>query len=111
MDISINKSNYLKGIAIILMLIHHLFAYPIRISPDIPVYHIVNSVDLEMYLGLFGKICVSMFLFLSGYGFSLKKKSVVSLYLGKAEKFIYQLLDSVIYLCPYRHFLLSRRKV
>lgn len=74
MDISINKSNYLKGIAIILMLIHHLFAYPIRISPDIPVYHIVNSVDLEMYLGLFGKICVSMFLFLSGYGFSLKKE-------------------------------------
>ncbi|CAI1781804.1 acyltransferase family protein [Serratia proteamaculans] len=74
MEISINKSNYLKGIAIILMLIHHLFAYPSRISPDIPVYHMVNSVDIEMFVGLFGKICVSMFLFLSGYGFSLKKE-------------------------------------
>jgi hypothetical protein len=85
MEISINKSNYLKGIAIILMLIHHLFAYPSRISPDIPVYHIVNSVDIEMFVGLFGKICVSMFLFLSGYGFSLKKEVTFKYIWGKLK--------------------------
>ncbi|RJF55337.1 acyltransferase [Serratia inhibens] len=85
MEISINKSNYLKGIAIILMLVHHLFAYPGRISPDISVYHIVNGIDIEMYLGLFGKICVSMFLFLSGYGFSLKKEISFKYIWGKLK--------------------------
>lgn len=85
MEISINKSNYLKGIAIILMLIHHLFAYPSRISPDITVYHMVNSVDIEMFVGLFGKICVSMFLFLSGYGFSLKKEVSFKYIWGKLK--------------------------
>jgi hypothetical protein len=85
MEISINKSNYLKGIAIILMLIHHLFAYPSRISPDITVYHMVNSVDIEMFVGLFGKICVSMFLFLSGYGFSLKKEVTFKYIWGKLK--------------------------
>ncbi|CAI0996730.1 Uncharacterized protein conserved in bacteria [Serratia quinivorans] len=85
MEISINKSNYLKGIAIILMLIHHLFAYPSRISPDVPVYHIVSSVDIEMFVGLFGKICVSMFLFLSGYGFSLKKEVTFKYIWGKLK--------------------------
>ena len=85
MEISINKSNYLKGIAIILMLVHHLFAYPSRISPDIPVYHMVNSVDIEMFVGLFGKICVSMFLFLSGYGFSLKKEVSFKYIWGKLK--------------------------
>ncbi|SMB51009.1 Acyltransferase 3 [Serratia proteamaculans] len=85
MEISINKSNYLKGIAIILMLIHHLFAYPSRISPDIPVYHMVNSVDIEMFVGLFGNICVSMFLFLSGYGFSLKKEVSFKYIWGKLK--------------------------
>ncbi|WP_456308578.1 acyltransferase family protein, partial [Serratia proteamaculans] len=67
------------------MLIHHLFAYPSRISPDIPVYHMVNSVDIEMFVGLFGKICVSMFLFLSGYGFSLKKEVSFKYIWGKLK--------------------------
>ncbi len=85
MEISINKSNYLKGIAIILMLVHHLFAYPSRISPDITVYHMVNSVNIEMFVGLFGKICVSMFLFLSGYGFSLKTEVTFKYIWGKLK--------------------------
>ncbi|MDW5502411.1 acyltransferase [Pseudomonas lundensis] len=85
MEISINKSNYLKGIAIILMLVHHLFAYPSCISPDITVYHMVDSVNIEMFVGLFGKICVSMFLFLSGYGFSLKKEVTFKYIWGKLK--------------------------
>lgn len=85
MEISINKSNYLKGIAIILMLVHHLFAYPSRISPDITVYHMVDSVNIEMFVGLFGKICVSMFLFLSGYGFSLKTEVTFKYIWGKLK--------------------------
>jgi hypothetical protein len=71
MNISKDESNFLKGIAIMLMLIHHLFAFPERIIEPSSVIHIFNNINIEKYVGLFGKICVPMFLFLSGYGFSV----------------------------------------
>ncbi|WP_273874818.1 acyltransferase family protein [Serratia marcescens] len=89
MKISIEKSNYLKGIAIILMLAHHLFAFPDRISPDVTVKYIGmlpgTDMYIETYIGLFGKICVSMFLFLSGYGFSLRREVSVKYIFGKLK--------------------------
>lgn len=66
-----------KGIAIILMLTHHLFAFPdrIKIGEYISILEIKN-INLEFFIGGFGKICVGMYLFLSGYGmyFVLRKK-------------------------------------
>ena len=59
-----------KGFAIILMLYHHLFAFPNRIqdgSSYIPVLEF-SGIDSAMLFGLFGKICVALFLFLGGYG-------------------------------------------
>ena len=59
-----------KGIAIILMFMHHLFAFPDRIkagSSYISLFSI-SGIGIESLLGLFGKICVAMFLFLSGFG-------------------------------------------
>lgn len=58
-----------KGLAILLMVCHHLFAFPDRLnnvyfSSIIP----FSNNYLELQTGSFGKICVSMFLFLSGYG-------------------------------------------
>ncbi|CAI0769704.1 Acyltransferase family [Serratia entomophila] len=89
MNISIEKSNYLKGIAIILMLVHHLFAFPDRISPDVTVKYIGmlpgTGMYIETYIGLFGKICVSMFLFLSGYGFSLRREVSAKYIYGKLK--------------------------
>lgn len=71
-----------KGIAIILMVIHHLFRFPDRLHnvsyiSIIPFFHI-NNINIEFILGEFGKICVAMYLFLSGYGLYisyLNKKS------------------------------------
>ena len=67
-----NNTKILKGVAIILMLYHHLFAFPNRILINrtikyIPLinFGIFNSAYI---LGMFGKICVSIFIFLSGYG-------------------------------------------
>lgn len=64
MNIKFTKKDTLiiKGIAIILMIMHHLFAFPTRVIYEYSHY------KLEFYIGEFGKICVSMFLFLSGLG-------------------------------------------
>lgn len=63
-----------KGIAIILMLIHHLFAYPDRLK-----YQYIGFLKLEQNIGEFGKICVAMFLFLSGFGvyYTLYKSNTI----------------------------------
>ena len=71
MQISRQQTAWLKGIAIVLMVWHHLFAFPERIDPGLPVWHLLPSYDLERSFGGFAKICVPMFLFLSGYGFAL----------------------------------------
>lgn len=58
-----------KGVAITLMMIHHLFAFPDRIQnvSYISILHF-EEIPIEYLLGDFGKICVAMYLFLSGYG-------------------------------------------
>lgn len=70
MDFSRDDTKMVKGFAIILMLYHHLFAFPNRIqdgSSYIPLLTF-TSVDSAMLIGLFGKMCVALFLFLGGYG-------------------------------------------
>lgn len=59
-----------KGIAIILMFMHHLFAFPDRIKNGASYISIfsMSGITIEPLLGQFGKICVAMFLFLSGFG-------------------------------------------
>ncbi|HDL6697839.1 TPA: acyltransferase [Yersinia enterocolitica] len=83
-----DETNYIKGIAIVLMLIHHLFAFPGRIPYDA---NIINSlpfvgVSVDNYLANFSKICVAMFLFISGYGFSFKNKINFSYSIKKLKK-------------------------
>lgn len=58
-----------KGIAILLMICHHLFAFPDRLS-NVNFSSIIpfSNKYFELQTGIFGKVCVSMFLFLSGYG-------------------------------------------
>lgn len=65
----------IKGVAILLMLAHHLWAYPERLSGKL--ISLGMGIGYIEYLGNFGKICVSIFFFLSGYGIyksSLNKK-------------------------------------
>lgn len=72
-----------KGMAILLMLIHHLFFYPSDLYVSLVK---MGGQDIESYISSFGKICVAMFLFLSGYGITISsvkketsyKKSVIS---------------------------------
>ena len=75
-----------KGIAITLMMIHHLFRFPDRIQNGsyISILHLGN-LRLEYLLGDFGNICIAMYLFLSGYG----------LYISSVKKDNFTLKDSM----------------
>ena len=58
-----------KGVAVLLMLVHHLYAFP-QYVPGGSLRSVITAfgVPLPMILGEFGKICVSIFFFLGGYG-------------------------------------------
>lgn len=63
-------TNILKGVAISLMLCHHLFTFPERLN-EVTVISIpfINGMTFAGCIGQFGKICIAMFALLSGYGF------------------------------------------
>lgn len=56
------ESQGIKGFAIMLMLVHHLFAFPDRIPGGI------DYSQLTTVFAQFAKVCVPIFLFISGYG-------------------------------------------
>lgn len=68
-NFSREDTKIIKGIAIILMLMHHLWSFPDRISGGEFRYFIsIFGQSSISYLGAFGKICVPIFFFLGGYG-------------------------------------------
>lgn len=69
MEFTRRDTKVLKGVAICLMLYHHLFAFPERVMAGsfVSLYYF-NDTNLSVCLGAFGRICVPMFTFLSGYG-------------------------------------------
>ncbi len=74
MDTFLSKedSNVIKGVAVILLLAHHLWAFPDRIPYALKSIFFFTDINLPMLIGDFGKICVSLFFFLSGYGNEVK---------------------------------------
>ena len=65
----------MKGFAIILMLIHHLWGFPERIAGGELKHLITIFGDSSiLILGNFSKICVSLFFFLGGYGIYMQSK-------------------------------------
>lgn len=67
LDLNLDESNGLKGIALILLLIHHLFYIQNGQYDDIDIHgHGIVNV-----LGKLCKVCVAIFVFLSGYGLGI----------------------------------------
>jgi uncharacterized membrane protein len=59
----------MKGVAILLMLFHHLFGFPSWFVEGVTYIGIPFRVNTAEYvLGQFGHICVAIFAFLTGYG-------------------------------------------
>ncbi len=89
--LSTRDANALKGLALLLLLWHHLFFAPNRLFDDL---HIIKNVYLAQELGAFCKLCVVMFVFLSGYGLMAQaeiKKGISNLrdwYIRRFKKLI-----------------------
>ncbi|MFB2896380.1 acyltransferase family protein [Aerosakkonemataceae cyanobacterium BLCC-F50] len=92
MDFTKEKTNIAKGLAICLMFSHHLYAFPKRLLHGNYYIPMIPFFNAEYHLGIFGSICVSMFLFLSGYGMFLGYNSYLKspiLYTWKKLKELY----------------------
>ena len=73
----------IKGIAIVLMLAHHMFTFPERINEEVHAISLISAfgIDGAVFVGRFGKICVSLFLILSGFGLyrTFEKKGSINI--------------------------------
>ena len=112
------ETKYIKGVAVVLMLYHHLYGFPEKLPSNITGFFLFP--DICNFMANFGNICVSIFLFLAGYAAYLKliktnnpwshvKSSILSVYklywivffiftplsilLGKAE---FNLIDFIL---------------
>lgn len=67
LKLSIQETNVIKGIALIFLLWHHLFY-----TGDMPVDDIIiGQYKLVLTTGVWCKVCVAIFVFLSGYGLTV----------------------------------------
>ena len=76
MNLSRQQTAVAKGGAILLMFWHHLFGFPERIPAAAKLISVTGggSLYVEDQLAIFGRLCVALFLFLSGYGLGHKKE-------------------------------------
>ncbi len=63
------------GIAIILMIYHHLFAFPERFNYNYICVLNIYGFNIDYYIGVFGKICVALYAFISGYALFITAKN------------------------------------
>ncbi|MEE3719414.1 acyltransferase family protein [Tumidithrix elongata RA019] len=91
MEFTRKSTNIAKGIAICLMFANHLYTFKDRLLHGNSYIPIIPFFDTESYIGSFGKICISMFLFLSGYGMFLgyirSQRNVLSYSINKLKDF------------------------
>ena len=102
MEFSRRDTKIIKGVAICLMLYHHLFAYPNKVLDGnvfISLYTF-GETSLSTYIGQFGRICLPMFVFLSGYGSYLSslKSSKLQSMIGKQILGVYKHVWMVFFL-------------
>ncbi len=81
----------IKGVAILLMLVHHLFGFPDWYVDEVSYIGLPLRVNtIEYTIGQFGHICVAIFAFITGYGifFSYKKGGIVKNSFKKGISFL-----------------------
>ena len=67
-SLSLKDTNILKGVGLLLLLAHHLFYVQTGLYDDI---HIAGDHYLVQDIGKWCKVCVAIFVFLSGYGLTI----------------------------------------
>lgn len=62
------QTNISKGVAVLLLLWHHLFYNSSEKYSLFKSLFIYNSIPIECFISVFARVCVAIFLILSGYG-------------------------------------------
>ena len=76
LELSLNDTMLLKGVALLLLLAHHLFYQGIGYN-DV---HLYGSHYLVKEIGIISKLCVAIFVFLSGYELTVNAdKSLINI--------------------------------
>lgn len=97
-DFSVNDTFAIKGIAILMMYVHHNFYTPIRWGKcAVDFWPLTEKMTIN--IAIFFKICVSLFVLLSAYGLTIKYKELLqekvvneaSLYFSFIFKRLYKL--------------------
>lgn len=84
LELSLSESNQLKGISLLLLLCHHLFYVQQGQYDDILVY----NYGIVHQIGIACKVCVALFVFLSGYGLAKKyDNKVINIKVFYIERF------------------------
>jgi uncharacterized membrane protein len=95
LNYSRNDTNIAKGIAVILLLNHHLF-FLVKDAPPL-----INGFSFVYFFANVSKVCVAIFVFLSGYGLSKswKDESLLLFLKKRLIKFFFKLLDYMAVIC------------
>lgn len=91
MEFSKKDMGMLKGVAILFMLLLHLFCRK-EINGLYETFLMINGVSLEYYIGLFGDACVPIYLFASGYGLFVSLQKVQESKIKNSFNRIFKLL-------------------
>lgn len=86
------KSQVIYGMAAILMVIHHLFGFPERIHYECKLVFDNNLINLETMITYFGRICISIYSFISGYGLVKKVMNMQNYKIKSMYKMIFEQL-------------------
>lgn len=68
---TLRHTNTAKGVAVLLLLWHHLFFNTADYYTLFKTLHLFNGIPIECFVADFFKVCVAIFMFLSGYGLFL----------------------------------------
>lgn len=84
------------GIAILMMVWHHFFGFPERFHGNLQ--YIGGSIEytIELYLGYFGRLCIAMYAFISGYGMMAKSTQKNLKFLDDVKQAIKQVIHFFI---------------
>lgn len=108
LNLTLRESNALKGIALMMLLIHHLFYIDNGMWDDMTIGHY----KLAHCLGVACKACVALFVFLSGYALGTttagKPVNVNKFYLRRFSKLYFNLWIIALFFVPLGVFIFDR---
>ena len=84
MSFTVRDTNFAKGVALCLLLVHHLFYYQSPLYEDI----LVNGRQFSNIISEFSKVCVAMFILLSGYGLNESTNKNYTGFFGFYKKYL-----------------------